>query len=49
MFKEEQDVLPFINDEVELKLEYDALNLSELPVVSSVFTPAIAKFWKTRQ
>jgi hypothetical protein len=36
MFKEEQDVLPFVNDKVELKLEYDALNLSKLPVVSSV-------------
>jgi hypothetical protein len=42
MFKEEQDVLPFVNNEAELKLEYDTLNLSELPVVSSVLITTIA-------
>jgi hypothetical protein len=42
MFKEEQDVLPFLDEEEDLKLEYDALNLSELPIVSSVFVTTIA-------
>jgi hypothetical protein len=37
MFKVEQDILPSLNDEAELKLEYDTLNLSKLPVVLSVF------------
>ena len=40
-FVEDQLPLPFPNDEPELRLEYDALNMDELPQVSSVFVTTV--------
>ncbi len=41
-FVEDQVPLPFVEDE-ELRLEYDALNMDELPRVSSVFVTTIGE------